>query len=313
MADGWLERLYKDMGKMVESVSIKGVLLFSAAMFISGSIGLFVQLVDTTAINIVFFRCLIGGFVLGCYILLFNRDNFKKVLDGLLYIVICGVFLVFNWVFLFSSFKYTSISVAISIYYLAPIFVMLYGIIWLNEGRVKTKVVTILVAFLGALFASGIDDFTGENPNMLGALFALFAAFLYAGLIIVAKKIKNADASHISFIQTAIGAVVLLFFIDVDFQTIGLLRYDILLIIGIVHTAIMYILFFNGIKYATIGSVALLGFIDPMVAVVLDSLVLNTTLNHIQWLGVFLIMFAIVIKTHTDGVITLTRRYTRTK
>lgn len=298
---------------MVKSDSSKGILFFSTAMLISGSIGVFIQILDMSAINIVFFRCLIGGFFLGLYILLFNRKNLRGVFNNIFYITICGLLLVFNWVFLFSSFKYTSISVAVSIYYLAPIFVMLYGVIWLNEDRVKLKIITILVAFLGALLASGIDDFTKTNQDAYGALFALIAAFLYAGLVIVAKKIKDADASHVSLIQTLLGSVVLLFFIDINFQSLGSFRYDILLIIGVVHTAIIYIMFFNGIKYAAISSVALLGFIDPMVAIMLDSLILKTSLNNIQWAGVLLIMFSMVIKIYTDGSITLTRCYTRTK
>ena len=72
-------------------------------MLISGSIGVFVQLVDTTVINIVFFRCLIGGVFLGGYVLLFDRNNFLKVFDYFLYVIACGLLLVFNWVFLFSS------------------------------------------------------------------------------------------------------------------------------------------------------------------------------------------------------------------
>ena len=44
--------------------------------------------------------------------------------------LICGVFIVLNWVFLFKAFEEMSISIAISIYNLAPIFVLILGAIF---------------------------------------------------------------------------------------------------------------------------------------------------------------------------------------
>lgn len=287
---------------MFKSNSTIGILSFSLAMLISGSIGVFVQKLSLTAIDIVFFRSLIGTVFLGFYILLFNRKNFTNVLNSLKYIIICGIFLVLNWIFLFASFKHTSITIAVSIYYLAPVFVMLYGIIWLKEDNVALKIFTIILAFIGAAFASGIDinSFKMATKDAYGALFALIAALLYASLIITAKKIKDVDSMHISFIQTLMGAIILIFFIDINFTSIASLNFKILITLGVVHTAIMYILFFKGVKYAPIASVALLGFIDPLVAVMADTFILNNTISKTQWLGVGLIMFAIAIKSYMD-------------
>lgn len=277
----------------------KGGIIFAGAMAISGSIGLFVNLIELNALNIVFFRCLIGVVCLGFYVLLAQRKGFKAILTDWPYILLGGLFLVFNWVFLFSAFIETSITVAVSIYYLAPIFIMIYGMLR-GEAIGIVKVSSILLAFIGAIFVSGIGSSAPLNASLWGALYALLAALLYAGLVIVSKHISQTKSAHIAFLQTLIGTVVLASFVEISWQTLPDIRWDLLLLIGIVHTALMYILFFYGVKNTAVSLVALLGFIDPLIAVLLDKFVLDSVLTLWQWAGVLLILSAIVIKLRLE-------------
>ena len=265
-------------------------------MIISGTIGLFVKLINLSSIDIVFYRCLIAAIFLGAYVFAFERDKFNNILNKKILILISGLILVFNWVFLFSAFKHTSISIAISIYYLAPIFVILYGILILKESDIKVKIITVIIAFVGAILVSGIN-FDTQNSNLLGIFYALLAALLYASLIIVAKKLKDISPSSLAFIQTLIGAVILIFFISNKTFAINFDTFKILLILGLVHTALMYILFFKGVHLAPVSAVALLGFLDPLVAVLIDFTILHSKLSPFQWLGVILIMSALAFKT----------------
>jgi len=142
----------------------KGILLFALAMAISGSIGLFVRYVNLQSLDIVFFRCLFGSIALAFYVFLFDRISLKAIFNNFWYLLLSALILVFNWVFLFGAFKHTSLSIAISIYYLAPIFVLLYGIFVLKEKRYFTvKLITIIIAFIGAILVSGISDFGSAN------------------------------------------------------------------------------------------------------------------------------------------------------
>ena len=277
----------------------KGVLLFSLAMLISGTIGLFVRWVELPSIEIVFYRCLIGAIVLGVYAILFEKRAFSKIVDKKLLIFMSAIILVFNWVFLFAAFKHTSISIAISIYYLAPIFVMLYGVFVLKEKDVKIKLFTVFIAFIGAILVSGLFSNT-HNTTLLGILYAFIAAILYASLIVVASKLKNTPPTLLALIQTTIGAIILFFFVPETFSHLIHIKYDmlkILIILGAVHTALMYILFFKGVQLAPVSAVALLGFLDPLVAVLIDFTILHSHISLTQWIGIILIMSALIIKT----------------
>ncbi|MGB1237356.1 MAG: DMT family transporter [Pseudomonadales bacterium] len=278
------------------SAHSRGALSFAAAMLISASIGLVVSQLTLGAIEIVFFRCAIGAICLLAYVLLFERRGWCLDPSELRYTLIAAVFLVFNWVFLFSAFKATSITVAVSIYYLAPIFITLYGMLVLKEGTSAMKIATIALAFAGALLVSGLADRQALALSVSGALYALLAALLYAGLVILAKNIKRAKPAHTALLQTVTGTLILLLFIDLSWQQLLTLNWSALLLIGAVHTAAMYILFFYGVANSPVSLVALLGFIDPMIAVLLDFTLLDASLSWQQWLGAGLIFAAISLK-----------------
>ena len=280
----------------MQNLARRGIIFFALAMIISGTIGLFVKWIDLAPIDIVFYRCLIASIALGAYVFAFERDKFSKILNKKLLIVLSGLILVFNWIFLFGAFKFTSISIAISIYYLAPIFVILYGILFLKEDNVKVKLITVIIAFIGAILVSGLN-FDTQNSNLAGIVSAFFAAMLYAFLIIIAKKLKDISPAILAFIQTLIGAIVLIFFVSNQAFAIDFNTFKILTLLGVVHTALMYILFFKGVHLAPVSAVALLGFVDPLIAVLIDFTILHSKLSIYQWLGVFLIMAALAFKT----------------
>src|SRR6056297_1780598 len=84
-----------------------------AAMVLSGTLGFFVFESGQNAWNVVFFRCVFGAVSLALYCWArgmfaqqyFDRNTFLLTLFG-------GAALVLNWVLLFSSFEYASISIA---------------------------------------------------------------------------------------------------------------------------------------------------------------------------------------------------------
>ena len=192
----------------------KGPFLFSVAMLISGSIGLFVRLIDLSPINIVFFRCAFGAIALGIYVLSFKRDAMTIPRSELVPILGCGLVLVANWIFLFAAFKQTSITVAVSIYYLAPVLVTLYGLLFLGQEGTKAVVLGILLAFFGAALVSGITVEDVLALNVLGASYAFCAAVLYAALILLSKGVKHTDSAVIALVQTTVGTLILSFFAD---------------------------------------------------------------------------------------------------
>ncbi len=216
-----IQVLPQTMPKSSANATAKGPFLFSLAMLISGSIGLFVRLIDLSPINIVFFRCAFGAIALGIYVLSFKRNSITVPHGELVPILGCGLVLVANWVFLFAAFKQTSITVAVSIYYLAPVLVTLYGLL-LGQPGTKAVIFGILLAFLGAALVSGITIKDILGLNLLGASYAFCAAVLYAALILLSKRVKHTDSAVTALVQTTVGTLMLSFFADFDIVFVDL-------------------------------------------------------------------------------------------
>ena len=63
-----------------------------------------------------------------------------------------------------------------------------------------------------------------------------------------------------------------------------------LLIVGIVHTGIAYVLYFGSIKELPAQTVAIFSYIDPILAVLLSALLLKENMDMLSILGAVMIL-----------------------
>ncbi|HBX7720518.1 TPA: DMT family transporter [Klebsiella pneumoniae] len=269
----------------------RGVWQMSLAMIISGSIGAFVLLSGLPVTDVVFWRCLIGALTLLVFIVL-SRQPFSRLTRFTLALaVIGGAALVVNWLLLFAAYSRISIGMATVVYNTQPFMLVLMGMV-LGERVSAVKWGWLLLAFGGLvnLLSSELTP-AHEEGLTTGVLLALGAAFFYALTAIIARKLHPLPAQHIAFIQVLVGVVMLLPLVHAPELTASFpWRY--LLILGIVHTGIMYQLLYSAIQKLPTPVTGSLSFIYPLVAMVVDYLVFHHALSAVQLLGGMLILFA---------------------
>ena len=269
----------------------RGVWQMSLAMIISGSIGAFVLLSGLPVTDVVFWRCLIGALTLLVFIVL-SRQPFNRLTRFTLALaVIGGAALVVNWLLLFAAYSRISIGMATVVYNTQPFMLVLMGMV-LGERVSAVKWGWLLLAFGGVvtLLSSELTP-AHEEGLTTGVLLALGAAFFYALTAIIARKLHPLPAQHIAFIQVLVGVVMLLPLVHAPELTASFpWRY--LLILGIVHTGIMYQLLYSAIQKLPTPVTGSLSFIYPLVAMVVDYLVFHHALSAVQLLGGMLILFA---------------------
>ena len=81
----------------------------------------------------------------------------------------------------------------------------------------------------------------------------------------------------------------------IDLGSIGGRTWILILIIGIVHTGIAYLLYFSSINNIRSQSVAILSYLDPIIAILTSFIFLQESMNLIQALGGFLILWTAYI------------------
>lgn len=271
--------------------TVTGVWQMSLAMIISGSIGAFVLLSGLPVIDVVFWRCLIGALTLAGFISL-SRQPFSHLTRlTLLLAIIGGVALVINWLLLFAAYARISIGMATVVYNTQPFMLVLMGIL-AGERVALIKWGWLALAFFGVVVLLSSELMQAHGGQLAaGIALALGAAFFYALTAMIARKLRPLPPQHIAFIQVIVGTIMLLPLVHrPDFSAAFPWRY--LLILGVVHTGIMYQLLYSAIQKLPTPAIGSLSFIYPIVAIVVDYLVFDHALAPVQLAGGALILLA---------------------
>ncbi|MFT4021159.1 MAG: DMT family transporter [Acinetobacter sp.] len=273
-----------------------GTIQLTVAILLSGTIGYFVIESGQSPINVVLIRCIIGSICLIAYCLyakLFNTAYLTSKNLGLMIVV--GLSIVLNWIALFSAYQYASIGVTTTIYHVAPFIVFFVGAFLFKEGIRRSRLIWLLIAFVGVIF---IGDPESQNiavgrTYILGCGLALIAATLYAMATLASKFINNVPPHIIALSQMLIGVVVLSPFAEFkQFFGTTLWQWNCLFILGIVHSAFMYILIYASYKKLQTATIAILSYIYPVVAVIVDYLAFGHVFSTLQIIGGILILTA---------------------
>ncbi|MFD3727820.1 DMT family transporter [Streptomyces sp. NPDC058671] len=269
----------------------RGTVELTLAMALSGTLGVFVVESGASPFEVVFFRCLFGAAALGAYSLVrgfFTGHGFTAGKLGLA--ALGGVFIVFNWVFLFEAYEATSISLATVVYHTQPFFLVLLGAVFLRERISAGKLGWLALAFVGLVLVSGVRP--GETASLKGLGFALAAAVLYALATFVTKRITGIRPHLIALAQVVVGLPLLLPF--ADFGAVGGLGSGWLWLVGLglIHTGLMYVLMYAAYAKLPTAKIAVLAFTYPAVAMGVDWAVYGHHIGLVQALGVPLIVLA---------------------
>ena len=265
------------------------------AMLIWGSIGIFVKYIDFTSTEIAIARAIVGSIFLIVFSIV-SKENLskEKIKSNLLVLICCGICLCFNWIFLFQAYHYTTISTATICYYLAPIIVMFISPFILKEKLTFIKVSCIIAAMIGMLCIVGIDKNSIGTNNIIGILYGLSAACFYAGVVILNKFLKDISGRDSSIVQLSVAAIFLLPYVifteKINLVGISSRSIILLLIVGIVHTGIAYLLYFTVIQKLESQTVAIYSYIDPISAIIMSSIILNENMTLLQVAGGILIL-----------------------
>lgn len=278
---------------MKKVLSARTMLIVSMSIF--GTIGLFVRNIPLPSSEIALYRAVLAAILIGAFLLVTKQKiPFAKIKKEIPLLVLSGVAMGFNWILLFEAYKYTTVSVATLSYYFAPVIVTVACPVLFKEKMGAKQIICFVMSTLGIVLITGIGDLSQGSSHIKGILFGLGAATLYATVILLNKFTKTVDGIHRTFMQflSAIAVLVpyVLFTDGVNIGTLNGRGWAFLLVIGLVHTGITYCLYFSSLKEMSGQKVAILSYIDPLVAVLISVVVLKEPLTPLQAVGGLMIL-----------------------
>ena len=285
---------------MGSSKTTKSYLMFITSMLIFGTIGLFRKYISLPSGSLACTRGLLGGIFLLIFVAVKKHKLQRLKTKQILLLAITGGIMGLNWIALFESYNYTAVSTATMCYYMQPTIVILVSPIFFRERLTLKNALCALVAIIGMVFISGIADggaISAEDTT--GILLGLGAAVLYAAVIVLNKKVPVDDAYGKTVIQLFAAGIILLPYVFLTENPFAV-RLDItsaviVFIVGIFHTCIAYVLYFGSMKDLKSQSIAVLGYIDPVFALLLSALALGEKLTLLGVIGSILIIGSAVI------------------
>lgn len=271
-----------------------------------GTIGTLSRFIDMPSSIISFGRAVVGVAVI-LLIFAFNKksvdiEGIKKNFWWLLLssVVLCG-----DWIFQFEAFKYTTIATGTLCYYMEPVFYIIAARIALKEHVSLRKWICVIVAFAGMVFVSGVLQVGLDISELKGVLYAIAGGFFYAMVVLINKYIEGITPINTTITQLALSSILLLpytlftgAFHEVTFTSMGVIC---LIILGIMHTGLAYIFYFDCVNKLPAQTVGIMSYIDPVEACLLSALFLKEDLTIWTWIGAIMILSATAVSELTGN------------
>ncbi|MEX1377812.1 MAG: DMT family transporter [Eubacteriales bacterium] len=262
-------------------------------MLLWGSIGVFTKQINLSPIILSFLRAAIALPVLYLFIK-YKGKSLKYDFKTLRPYIISGILLGLGWTTLFYGYKNTSISSAVIIYNMCPIYVMIAAPFILKEKITKLQIGIIAVSFMGLLMVIGNSAQTGSN--VLGMVLSGLSGMIYAAIVIINKKIKRKiDSNSATFVQVAASVIILMPFVLAEGQIGDIFNLDakglvLTIILGAVHTGVAYALYFSTYDKVASVDIVTFGYLEPIFGILIGMVVLGERLSTVQILGGMIIL-----------------------
>ena len=285
----------------------KSLAMLITSMLIFGSIGVFRRYIPLSSPFLACTRGIIGGLFILAFMTLKRRagDGGKLSMRQSLWLALTGAVIGANWILLFEAYNHTTVAVATLCYYMQPTIVVLLSPLVFKERLTAKKAVCAAAAIVGMVLVSGVTGSTARSGSARGILLGLGAAVLYALVVMMNKRISGVDAHQKSVIQMFSAGLVMIPYLlltggfshaELHAGTLALL-----LVVGIVHTGIAYLLYFGSMDGLRVQSIAILSYIDPVSALFFSALFLREPLGFGCIIGAVLIIgSAILSEVHAE-------------
>ena len=265
------------------------------SMIIFGTIGIFRRFIPLPSDALAFGRGIMGGVFLLIFLRIrgsrFSPEQIRK--KDFLLLVLTGAMIGFNWILLFEAYSYTTVAVATLCYYMQPMIVILLSPVVLREKLTGKQIICLIISVLGMVLISGVIG-GGAPGSMKGIALGLGAAALYAGVVLLNKRITGVRVMEKTIIQLLSAAIALIPYMAVTgtLHTYELTASGIVLflIVGLVHTGMAYALYFGAIEGLPGRTCALMSYIDPVTAVILSALFLREPMGAAGVAGTVMII-----------------------
>ena len=287
----------------------KAFLFVIVACMMWGTSGIFVHFLSPygfTALQMTAVRGVISFLCMSGFALLFDREQFRiRAFKELLLYVFMGATLFGTAFCYFQSMRMTSVSTAVVLMYISPIYILLFSVLVFHERLGWIKGLSVAGILFGCILTSGIIG--GGRFNLPGVLIGVLSGVSYAIYNILAKLSVRRGGSPIkatmySFLFMAVIAVIpsrpdliASYVAAKPLPTIPLL-----IGLGLCTCVLPYFLFNSSLKTLPSGTASAMSIIEPLSASIFSFTLLGEDPDAFSIAGIILILGCVIILERSE-------------
>jgi drug/metabolite transporter (DMT)-like permease len=267
-----------------------------SAIFIWSSLGVIIRLSGVDVHVLIFYSVLVSLPLQGLIII--GKRYHKRFPKGkeLVNTLILGPVLLLNTFSFFYALKNTTIANALLTHYIAPVIVAFLASIFLRETLTNRVLAAILLSSVGLWILLGfspirlvLSAFHEPGRETLGIVSGILSGLAYAVLILLVRVFaQHHNPLVLTFIQNFMVFVILLPFVR-DFPVHALWSF---VLMGVVHSTVAPVLYFKGLGSVRANRAAILGYLEPVSAIIFGMVFLSEYPPPVSLVGGGLILFA---------------------
>ncbi len=280
----------------------KGLVYIVLASAMWGTSGLFVNFTagyGVSSLQMTLVRMAVSFVCMAVYALISDRRLFKTDIKELILFALGGISVFATSTLYFYAMQLTSVATAVVLMYTAPIFVMIYSVLFLGEKLTALKTVSVIGMIIGCVLVSGVIG--GLKINVLGIGLGFLSGISYAIYNIITKiqmqKGINPVKSNIySFLFGTVAGLIIA-------QPISLVHHmasspsviPLMIAMGIVTCVLPYFTYTLALREIPAGVASSLGILEPMAATVFSMIFLKQIPHPTAFIGIVLILGSVVL------------------
>lgn len=209
--------------------------------------------------------------------------------------------------FYYFAIEKSTVAVAITLQYTAPIWVLLTMVLAGKERATAGRFMAVLLAVVGC--ALTIDLFhSGFSASRIGIIAALLASFSYAFYNIAAQSLVTRNHQFKVMAYALLGAAVLWGVLNPPWrlakQGYSPAQWGFLFLFACLSMLLPYFFYFTGLKYLDPTRAVLASCLEPVFAILFAAVFIQEGLRWSQVLGIAAVLGAVVMVQLQDRTIT---------
>ena len=248
-----------------------------------------------------FYRFFFSALMVGGY-LLYSKESFKINKKEALILAILGICYALSSEFLFLGYDFLTPGIASTVLFIYPIIVALIMLFFYKERLTRLSGASLLLAFAGVIVlclkGNGLEiNFAGLGIVMLSSLF--YALYM----VIVNKSNIRVSGFKLTFYSMLFTSMFFMTKALMSNESFAIPSTEIFinfLIFAFLTTVISSLCLVFAIKYIGSTPVAILGALEPVVAVLISVLIFHEKFTPNLLIGITLILFGVTLNVIGD-------------